>query len=148
MINFVMSVLSLRLTPLALLFFLEFAWLPPPAIADVMVVGNSNNLDVRASGATAKDLFARLAEVLGVPIKYEGFGDEPIDGSFRGSVFHVLSQYFPKYIIVVRTNAAGVSGVTITKAGGGGQVVTAEAPMPAEYRQMTQTLVPLPLVDR
>jgi hypothetical protein len=146
--NLVMSLRSLRLAPIALLFSLELAWLPPPAMADVLVVGNSDNLDVRASGATAKDLFARLAEVLGVPIKYEGFGDETIDGSYRGSVFHVLSQYFPKYIIVVRTNAAGVIGVTISKAGDGGQAVTAEAPMPGGYRQMTQTLVPLPLFNR
>jgi hypothetical protein len=146
-VNLVMLLLSLRLAPVALLFSLGFAWLAPPAMADVLVVGNSDNLDVRASGATAKDLFARLAEVLGVPIKYEGFGDETIDGSYRGSVFHVLSQYFPKYIIVVRTNAARVIGVTISKAGDGGQVVTAEAPVPQEYRQMTQTLVPLPLFN-
>jgi hypothetical protein len=146
-VNLVMLLLSLRLAPVALLLSLGFAWLAQPAMADVLVVGNSDNLDVRASGATAKDLFARLAEVLGVPIKYEGFGDETIDGSYRGSVFHVLSQYFPKYIIVVRTNAARVTGVTISKAGDGGQVVTAEAPMPQEYRQMTQTLVPLPLFN-
>jgi len=146
-VNLVMLLLSLRLAPVALLFSLGFGWLAQPAMADVLVVGNSDNLDVRASGATAKDLFARLAEVLGVPIKYEGFGDETIDGSYRGSVFHVLSQYFPKYIIVVRTNAARVTGVTISKAGDSGQVVTAETPVPQEYRQMTQTLVPLPLFN-
>jgi hypothetical protein len=143
-----MSLLSLRVARLALLFSLEFAWLPPPAMADVLVLGNSDNLDVRVSGATAKDLLARLAEVLGAPIKYNGFGDETIDGSYRGSVLHVLSQYFPKYIIVVRTNAAGVVGVTISKAGDGGQVVTVERPMSEEHRQMTQTLVPLPLFNR
>jgi hypothetical protein len=150
-VNLVMSLLSLRslrLVPVVLLFSLGFAWLPPPAMADILVVGNSDNLDVRVSGATAKDLLARLAEVLGVPIKYDGFGDETIDGSYRGSVSRVLSQYFPKYIIVVRTNAARVTGVTISKAGDGGQILTAEAPITGEYRQMTQTLVPLPLVSR
>ena len=143
-----LSLLSLRLASVALLFSLGFAWLAPPAMADILVVGNSDNLDVRVSGATAKDLLARLAEVLGVPIKYEGFGDETIDGSYRGSVSRVLSQYFPKYIIVVRTNAARVTGVTISKSGDGGQILTAEAPITGEYRQMTQTLVPLPLVSR
>ena len=145
------SLLSLRpsrLVPVVLLLSLGFAWVPPPAMADVMVVGNSDNLDVRVSGATAKDLLARLAEVLGVPIKYDGLGAETIDGSYRGSVSRVLSQYFPKYIIVVRTNAARVTGITISKAGDGGQVLTAEAPITGEYRQMTQTLVPLPLVSR
>ena len=150
-VNLVMSLLSLlslRLAPVVLLFSLGFAWVPPPAKADIMVVGNSDNLDVRVSGATAKDLLARLAEVLGVPIKYDGLGAETIDGSYRGSVSRVLSQYFPKYIIVVRTNAARVTGITISKAGDGGQVLTAEAPITGEYRQMTQTLVPLPLVSR
>lgn len=116
-------------------------------MADVVVAGTSDNLYTQVSGATAKDFLARLAEALGVPIKYEGFGDETIDGSYRGSVFHVLSQYFPNYIIVVRTNAARVMEVTISKAGDGRQVVTAEAPMPQDYRQMTQTLVPLPLFN-
>ena len=139
-----MPLLLLRAMLVGLLISL---WHPSGAMADVLVVGNSDNLDVRVSGATAKVLLARLAEVLGVPIKYEGFGDETIDGSYRGSVFHVLSQYFPKYIIVVRTNAARVTGVTISKAGDGGQVVTAEAPMPQDFRQMTQTLVPLPLFN-
>ena len=136
--------LSLRAIFIALLFSL---WHPPFALADVVVAGTSDNLHTQVSGATAKDFLARLAEVLGVPIKYEGFGDETIDGSYRGSVFHVLSQYFPKYIIVVRTNAARVTGVTISKAGDSGQVVTAETPVPQEYRQMTQTLVPLPLFN-
>jgi hypothetical protein len=145
------SLLSLRpsrLVPVVLLLSLGFAWVPPPAMADIMVVGNSDNLDVQVSGATAKDLLARLAEVLGVPIKYDGLGAETIDGSYRGSVSRVLSQYFPRYIIVVRTNAARVTGITISKAGDGGQVLTAEAPITGEYRQMTQTLVPLPLVSR
>jgi hypothetical protein len=145
------SLLSLRpsrLVPVVLLFSLGFAWVPPPAMADIMIVGNSDNLDVRVSGATAKDLLARLAEVLGVPIKYDGLGAETIDGSYRGSVSRVLSQYFPKFIIVVRTNAARVTGITISKAGDGGQVLTAEAPITGEYRQMTQTLIPLPLVSR
>lgn len=145
------SLLSLRpsrLVPVVLLLSLGFAWVPPPAMADIMVVGNSDNLDVRVSGATAKDLLARLAEVLGVPIKYDGLGAETIDGSYRGSVSRVLSQYFPRYIIVVRTNAARVTGITISKAGDGGQVLTAEAPITGEYRQMTQTLIPLPLVSR
>ena len=145
------SLLSLRpsrLVPVVLLLSLGFAWVPPPAMADIMVVGNSDNLDVQVSGATAKDLLARLAEVLGVPIKYDGLGAETIDGSYRGSVSRVLSQYFPKFIIVVRTNAARVTGITISKAGDGGQVLTAEAPITGEYRQMTQTLIPLPLVSR
>jgi len=136
--------LSLRAILIALLFSL---WHPLFALADVVVAGTSDNLYTQVSGATAKDFLARLAEALGVPIKYEGFGDETIDGSYRGSVFHVLSQYFPNYIIVVRTNAARVMEVTISKAGDGRQVVTAEAPMPQDYRQMTQTLVPLPLFN-
>ena len=143
-----MSLPSLRVAPVALLFSLVFAWLPPPAMADVLLVGNSDDLEVRVSGATAKDLLDRLGEVLGVPIKYNGFGEETIDGSYRGSVFHILSQYFPKYIIVVRTDAARVIGVTIIKAGDGGQVVAVERTMSEEHRQMTQTLVRLPLFNR
>lgn len=134
---------SLRAILIALLFAL---WHPPFALADVVVAGTFDNLYTQVSSATAKDLIARLVQVLGIPIKYEGMGDRTIDGSRRGSLIYVLSQYFPQHVIVVKRAAGRILEVTITESGDDGRAIAFSPPTPQQGPQPTENLIPLHLI--
>jgi hypothetical protein len=115
--------------------------LPPPAFAEVVVAGDSENLEVRASGANAGELIARLVDVLGVPIRHQGVGSDVIDGSRRGPLLHVLSQFFPQYLVVVKRAEGRVVEVTITKSGDRRTEVL-EQPTAEETRRATEAFIP------
>ena len=112
------------------------------AQAGVTIVGDYNNLDVRATGASGKDLIVHLADDLGVLIRYQGIGDNSIDGWRKGSLIHVLSQFFPQYVIVVRRQDGRILEVTITKSGER-QAATPQNPTPEEVRRATEAFIPL-----
>jgi hypothetical protein len=52
--------------------------LVPSAKAEIVIVGTTENPEVQVTNATGKDLIARLIEVLGVSIRYQDVGKNPI----------------------------------------------------------------------
>jgi hypothetical protein len=120
--------------------YLSMVWLPPPAFAEVVVAGNSENLEVRVNGANAGELIARLVDVLGVPIRHQGVGNDVIGGSRRGSLVHVLSQFFPQYLVVVKRAEGRVVEVAITKSGDRRTEVL-EQPTREETRRATEAFI-------
>jgi hypothetical protein len=138
-----MSLVLLRAMFVGLLISL---WHPSGAMADVVIAGTFDNLYAQVSSATAKDLIARLVEVLGIPIKYEGMGDRTIDGSRRGSLIYVLSQYFPQHLIVVRRTAGRILEVIITESSDDGRAIAFSPPTPQQSPQPTGILIPLHLI--
>jgi hypothetical protein len=116
-------------------------------MADVVVAGNFDNLYAQVSSATAKDLIARLVEVLGIPIKYEGMGDRTIDDSRSGSLVYVLSQCFPQHLVVVKRTAGRILEVIIIESGDGGRAIAFNPPTPQESPQATKILIPLHLIQ-
>ena len=136
------ALLRMRAGSLCVAFLLSAVWLPPSAMAEVVVAGDSNNLEVRANGASANELIARLVEVLGVPIRHQSVGSDVIGGSRKGTLLHVLSHFFPQYLVVVKRDEGRVVEVTITRPGEFRAEIL-EQPTPEETRRATEAFIPL-----
>jgi hypothetical protein len=119
----------------------------PPAIAGVVIAGDPDNLDVRVTGASGKDMIAHLVKTLGIPIRYQSIGDNVIDDSRRGSLLHVLSQFFPQYVIVVRRAEGRIREVTITKLGDH-QSAILQQPTAEDIQKATDAFIPPGFVKR
>jgi hypothetical protein len=124
--------------------FLSF---PPLAMAGVVIAGDPDHLDVRVTGASGKDMIAHLVSTLGIPIRYQSIGDNVINDSRRGSLLHVLSEFFPQYVIVVRRAEGRILEVTITKLGDQ-QSAILEQPTAEEIQKATDAFIPPGFVKR
>jgi hypothetical protein len=124
-----------------------FLSLPPPAMAGVVIAGDPDNLDVRVTGASGKDMIAHLVAALGIPIRYQSIGDNVINDSRRGSLMHVLSEFFPQNVIVVRRVDGRVLEATITKLGDH-QTAILEKPTAEEIQKATDAFIPRGFVKR
>jgi hypothetical protein len=133
-----------RIGLVCLFAFLTF---PPPAMAGVVIAGDPDNLDVRVTGASGKDMIAHLVATLGIPIRYQSIGDNVINDSRRGSLLHVLSQFFPQNVIVVRRVDGRVLEVTITKLGDHQSAILAQ-PTAEEIQKATDAFIPPGFVKR
>jgi hypothetical protein len=120
---------------------------PPPAMAGVVIAGDPDNLDVRVTGASGKDMIAHLVATLGIPIRYQSIGDNVINDSRRGSLLHVLSEFFPQNVIVVRRVDGRVLEATITKLGDYQSAILAQ-PTTEEIQKATDAFIPPGFVKR
>ena len=121
---------------------------PQPATAGVVIAGDPDNLDVRVTGASGKDMIAHLVSTLGIPIRYQSIGDDVINDSRHGSLLHVLSEFFPQYVIVVRRAEGRILEVTITKLDDHQSAILERQPTAEEIQKATDAFIPPGLIKR
>lgn len=79
------------------------------AKADVMVSGTADSLELTATQSTVKEALQRLSSSYGLELHGVDELDEPLSGSFRGSLSSVVDQLLAPHNHFMRPEGAGLA---------------------------------------